>query len=288
MSFQMTEDEIKLLSDYVRDYCGLLIHDSQELLFQKRVKKRVDANKLVSAKEYYHFLRFDSKGAEEMRELVNILTVNETYFFRESPHMEMFSNLLFRILKTRNTDKKILRIWSAACSNGAEPYSLAILIVESGMFPLNDWKIEIVGTDINTEMVRAARKGVFTASAFRITPAQLRDKYFKEIEKGCWEVDDKIKRMVSFSQMNLHSASQMRLVRDMDVILCRNVLIYFDDTGKKEVVERFYDSLAPEGYLVIGQSESLFRITNVYNIVPMGNAILYQREHESQTASASR
>lgn len=287
MSFQMTEDEIKLLSDYVRDNCGLLVHSPQEILFQRRVKKRVDANKLTTARDYYHFLRFDSKGTEEMRELINILTVNETYFFREAPHMEMFASELLPILKERNYDHKSIRIWSAACSNGSEPYSLAILMLESGLFPSSGWKIEITGTDINSEMVRSARKGMFTSSAFRTTPPEILEKYFTEVEKGCWEIADRVRKMVTFSQINFFNAAQMRLMREMDVIFCRNVLIYFDETGKKRVVEMLYDSLKPLGYLVIGQTESLFKISTLYDIVPAGNAILYQKQGATNGVAGS-
>lgn len=287
MSFQMTEDEVKLLSDYVRDSCGLLVHSPQEILFQRRVKKRVDANKLTTARDYYHFLRFDSKGSEELRELINILTVNETYFFRETPQMEMFTRDLLPILKERNYEKKSVRIWSAACSNGSEPYSLAILLLESGLFSGLGWKIEIAGTDINSEMIRSARKGIFTASSLRVTPPDILAKYFTEVEKGCWEIGDRLKKMVTFSQINFFNSAQMRLMRGFDVIFCRNVLIYFDDTGKKRVVEMLYDSLRPLGYLVIGQSESLFKITTIYDIFPTENAVLYQKQESAGVPAVS-
>jgi chemotaxis protein methyltransferase CheR len=283
----MTEDEVKLLSDYVRDNCGLLVHAPQEILFQRRVKKRVDANKLTTARDYYHFLRFDAKGAEEMRELINILTVNETYFFRETPQMEMFTRDLLPILKERNYEKKTIRIWSAACSNGSEPYSLAILLLESDLFSGLGWKIEIAGTDINSEMIRSARKGIFTASSFRVTPPNILTKYFTEVEKGCWEINDRVKKMVSFSQINFFNSSQMRLMRGFDVIFCRNVLIYFDDAGKRRVVEMLYDSLGPLGYLVIGQSESLFKITTIYDIFPTENTVLYQKQDPAGVTAGS-
>ncbi|MBI5178484.1 MAG: protein-glutamate O-methyltransferase CheR [Nitrospinae bacterium] len=277
MSFQMTEEEQKLLSDCVRGYAGLVFSGAQEYLFQKRIKRRMDANKLVSAREYYHFLRFDPRRDDEMRELINLLTVNETYFFRETPQIEMVSRELLPALKERRSREKTVRIWSAACSNGAEPYTLAMLVLESGLFQAGGWKVEIFGTDINSEVVQAARKGMFGVPAFRGTDEALRKKYFTPAGAGQWEIRDEVKKMVKFSQMNLHNRAQMRLMRDMDAIFCRNVLIYFDTEGKREVSEMFHDSLAPSGYLVIGQTESLFKVTTLYTIVPMTNVLLYQK-----------
>jgi len=277
VSFQMTEEEKKLLSDCIHDYCGLVFSGAQDILFHKRVKKRMDVNKLASAREYYHFLRFDPKRTDEMRDLINLLTVNETYFFRETPQMEMFSKELLPLLKERNGGAKTLNIWSAACSNGAEPYSIAMLILESGLMADNSWKIEIFGTDINSEVVQAARKGHYTATAFRSTPDAMKKKYFAEIEPGVWEIGDAIKKMVKFSQINLHNPFQVKLMRDMDVIFCRNVLIYFAPEVKKTSCEMFYESLRPLGYLIIGQSESLFKVTTLYNMVAMTNVLLYQK-----------
>ncbi len=277
MAFQISEEELALLTGYIRDYAGLVFTGPQEHLFHRRVKKRIDANMLQSAREYYHFIRFDPKRGDEMRELINLITVNETYFFREAPQMALFKDELFSLLKKRNQREKTIRIWSAACSNGAEPYSIAILIKESGLFDGGDWRVELYGTDINAEAVQAARLGLYTANAFRGVDEAIRDKYFSLKEPGVWELDPGIRQMVHFSLLNLYNPAQIKLMRNMDVILCRNVMIYFDTEGKKRVSEHLYESLRPFGLLVIGQSESLFKVTTHYKMAPMGNVLVYQR-----------
>lgn len=276
MSFQISEEELALLTGYIRDYAGLVFSGPQEHLFHRRVKKRIDANMLQSAREYYHFIRFDPKRGDEMRELINLITVNETYFFREAPQMALFKDELLPLLKELNRREKTIRIWSAACSNGAEPYSIAILIKESGLFG-GDWRVELYGTDINAEAVQTARLGVYTANAFRGVDESIQKKYFILKDSGVWELDPGIRRMVHFSLLNLYNPAQIKLMRNMDIILCRNVMIYFDTEGKKQVSEQLYDALRPSGCLVIGQSESLFKVTTLYKIVPMGHVLVYQR-----------
>ncbi len=277
MSFQMTEEELALLKGYVRENTGLVFTGPQEYLFHRRVKKRIDANKLQSAREYYHFIRFDPKRGDEMRELINLITVNETYFFRETPQMAMFKDELLPALKEKNRAEKTIRIWSAACANGAEPYSIAILIKESGLFAEGGWRVDLYGTDINAEAVQSARRGIYTANAFRGVDDSIRNKYFLQKEPGVWELDPAIRQTVHFSLLNLYNPAQLKLMRNLDVILCRNVMIYFDSEGKKQVSEHLYAALRPLGCLVIGQSESLFKVTTLYNMKPMGNVLVYER-----------
>ena len=277
MAFQMSEEELALLTGYIREYAGLVFSGTQEHLFHKRIKKRIDANMLQSAREYYHFIRFDPKRGDEMRELINLITVNETYFFRETPQMALFKDELLPLLKERNRREKTIRIWSAACSNGAEPYSIAILIKESGLFAGGDWRVELYGTDINAEAVHAARLGLYNANAFRGVDEAIRRQYFSQKEPGVWELDPAIRQMVHFSLLNLYNPAQIKLMRNMDAILCRNVMIYFDTEGKKRVSEHLYEALSPLGYLIIGQSESLFKVTTLYNMASMGHVLVYQR-----------
>lgn len=277
MSYQMTEEEFKLFSDFVGDYAGLEFNGSQEFLFQKRIKKRIDANKLNNPKEYYHFLRFDSGSSEELRKLINLLTVNETYFFREEPQIEVLLKEILPLIKKKNEKSKTIRIWSAACSTGAEAYSMAILILESGLFTSDEWKVVIFGTDINSDALQVARTGSYTEAAFRTTDAGIRKKYFKEAGQGRWEVKDNVKKMVKFSRLNLCNPAEISVMRGMDVVLCRNVFIYFSRESKKAVAEMIYDSLVPDGLLVIGQTESLFKVTTLYDIKPMSNVMLYQK-----------
>jgi chemotaxis protein methyltransferase CheR len=277
----MTDEEIQLFRDYIRNYAGLVFVGSQYEIFKKRIKIRMEANSFSTAKEYYNFLRFDPRKNEELRELIDLVTVNETYFFRESMQMDAFNDLVLPDLKKEKEKLGVnkLKIWSAACSSGAEPYSLAILIKESGLFNSVLWKVEILGTDINSEILQVARQSAYSEPAFRATDKKIRDKYFQSDDKKLWKINDDIKSMVKFTHLNLFNHAQMKLMTDIDLILCRNVFIYFDDEGKKEIVKSFYNSLNPGGYLVVSQTESLFKITTLYSMKPMGKVLLYQKPH---------
>ena len=279
MSFQMTDEEIQLFHDYIRNYAGLVFTGGQYEIFKKRIKIRMEANSFSTAKEYFNFLRFDPRKKDELRNLIDLVTVNETYFFRETMQMETFSNNLLPEIKREKEKQgnKKLKIWSAACSSGAEPYSLAILVKESRLFDPAQWKVEILGTDINSEILQVARQGQYSEPAFRATDKKIWDKHFHTDDKKLWRVNDDIKAMVKFTHLNLFNSSQMKLMTDIDLILCRNVFIYFDDDVKKEVVKSFYNSLNPGGSLVVSQTESLFKITTLFDMKPMGKVLLYQK-----------
>ena len=272
---RMSDEEFKLLSDLIYNYCGLTFTGSQKILFQKRVKSRVEKLRLSSFKEYYQFLKYDPKKEEELKTLVDILTVNETYFFREPAQFDALLNHVLPEL-SKNGHKQI-KIWSAACSTGAEPYTIAILLKEKQ--PLDSsHRIDIIGTDISISALEEARKAVYTEAAFRSTPPQIKQKYFTKTQEGYYQLKPEIKRMVTFRYLNLLNKTQMSMMKNIHVIFCRNVLIYFDVEAKKKVVESFYQSLVKGGYLFIGQSESLFKVTNLYKLVPTSKVLLYKKE----------
>ncbi len=273
---RMSEEEFKLLSELIYKYCGLTFSGSQKILFQKRVKNRVEKLRLNTFKEYYQYIKFDMKREQELKELVDALTVNETFFFREPAQFNaLFEHIIPEIHE--KTKQKSLKIWSAACSTGAEPYSLAILFNEKGFYK-DGWRIEIVGTDICLSALEEAKQAQYTEAAFRNTDSAIKNKYFKRNAAGLFELDREIVKKVSFKYLNLLNDTQMRMMKNINVIFCRNVLIYFDNDAKKKVVENFYQSLTKNGYLLIGQSESLFKITNLYKLLPTSKVLLYKKE----------
>ncbi len=272
---KMSEEEFKLLSELIYKHCGLTFNGSQKILFQKRVKARVEKLRLGSFKEYYQYLKFDIKKDQELKELVDILTVNETFFFREPAQFDaLFQYIIPEIEKTGS---KSIKIWSAACSNGAEPYTLAILFNENKFYE-KGWRVDIIGTDISPTALSEAREAKYTEAAFRNTPPSIKAKYFKKTPDNLYELDRSIARKVTFKYLNLLNDTQMRMMKNFNVIFCRNVLIYFDNDAKKRVVENFYQSLVKNGYLLIGQSESLFKITNVFKLQPTSKVLLYKKE----------
>ena len=272
----LPDDVFRLLRDFIHDYCGIFFDDASKFLLERRLSRRLEQHRLKSFEEYYHFLRYDRKREEELTILIDNLTTNETYFFRESPQLRAFSEEILPELRERLADRKALRIWSAGCSTGEEPYTIAMLLFESGDW-WRTWQVEILGSDINQRVLHTARKGVYKKSAHRVTSPQMLAKYFIEEDKGDYRVVDKVKELVSFSSLNLLDPLKAHLINNMDIIFCRNVIIYFDKEAKKKVIESFASKLREGGYLLLGHSESLINISNAFVLRTLKNDMVYQK-----------
>ncbi len=269
-------DVFRLLRDFIHDYCGIYFDDGSMFLLERRLARRLQQHQLKSFEEYYHFLRYDRKRDEELAVLVDNLTTNETYFFREPAQLKAFSEEILPELREALADRKKLRIWSAGCSTGEEPYTIAVLLLESGLW-WSDWHVEIVGSDINQRVLHTARKGVYKRGSLRATSPEMISKYFIEEEKGDYRIIDKVRELVSFSYLNLLDPFKTSLIRDLDIVFCRNVIIYFDKESKKKVIESFFDKLREGGYLLLGHSESLINISNAFALRTLKNDMVYQR-----------
>jgi len=272
----LPEDIFRLLRDFIHDYCGIFFDDGSKFLLERRLNRRLEQHQLKSFEEYYHFLRYDRKREEEIIILVDNLTTNETYFFREVAQLKAFSDEILPELRSRNTGKKSLRIWSAGCSTGEEPYTIAILLLESGNW-WRDWQVEIMGSDINQRVLHTARKGMYKKGSHRATPPEMLRKYFIEEGKGDYRIIDAVRQLVSFSYVNLLDPYKTSLIRDLDIIFCRNVIIYFDRNAKKKVIEIFYDKLQEGGYLLLGHSESLINLSTAFTLRTLKNDMVYQK-----------
>jgi len=270
----LSEDVFRLIRDIIKDYCGLYFDDSCRPLIEKRLSRRVKSHHLNDFRDYYRFIRYDKNTEEELSAIMDILTVNETYFFREQKQLKAFSEEILEELKVINKDRKSLRIWSAGCSTGEEPYTVSMLINEMGNF--NDWDIEIHGSDINQRVLRTARKGVYRKNSFRTTEPYYIQKYFLK-EDDAFKINDRIKKYVNFSYLNLLDPFKTRFLGKMDVIFCRNVLIYFDNASRKKVVENFYDRLVDGGYLLLGHAESLINSSTAFHLKHLKNDMVYQK-----------
>jgi len=274
----LPDDIFRLLRDFIHGYCGIYFDDDSKFLLERRLTRRLEQRQLRSFEEYYHFLRYDRKREEELAVLVDNLTTNETYFFRESPQLRAFSEEILPEMREVLADRKVIRIWSAGCSTGEEPYTIAILLLESGDW-WRDWQVEILGSDINQRVLHTARKGVYKKSAHRVTSPEMLAKYFIEEEKGNYRIADRVRELVSFSYLNLLDPYKTSLISNMDVIFCRNVIIYFDKEAKKKVIESFYEKLRKGGYLLLGHSESLINISNAFALRTLKNDMVYQKQH---------
>lgn len=270
----LPEDVFRLIRDLVRDYSGLYFEDGSRYLIEKRLTRRVKSHHLNNFRDYYRYILYEKPSEEEISLIVDILTVNETYFFREQNQLKAFSTEILDSLKEQNKDRKSLRIWSAGCSSGEEPYTIAMLIKERGDF--HDWDIEIHGSDINQRVLQTGRKGNYRKNSFRTTRPYFISKYFEK-EDDTLRIHDSVKEFVTFSHVNLLDPVRPRFLGKMDVIFCRNVLIYFDNPSRKKVIDNFYESLGDSGYLLLGHAESLINISTAFVLKHLKDDMVYQK-----------
>ena len=270
----LPEDVFRLIRDIIKDYCGLYFDDTSRYLLEKRLSRRINNHHLNDFRDYYRFIRYDKRAEEELTAIMDVLTVNETYFFREQNQLRAFSEEILEELKALNRDRKTLRVWSAGCSTGEEPYTIAMLINERGHF--NGWDIEIHGSDINQRVLQTARRGVYRRNSFRTTEPYFMSKYFTE-EDGSFKISDVVKKHVNFSYLNLLDPFKAKFLGKMDVIFCRNVLIYFDNASRRRVIENFHDRLVDGGYLLLGHAESLINISTAFTLKHLKNDMVYQK-----------
>lgn len=273
----MSEEEFRLIRDIIYSHCGLFFDSDTKYLLEKRLARRLPLHQLRSFKDYHHFLKYDRKKDQELSDLMDVLTTNETYFFREAFQLKALTEEILPEVKAAKEQRgeKTLRIWSAGCSTGEEPYTIAMLIMEMGCF--QGWRVEIVGTDISQRVLQQSRKAVYGKSSFRTTEERYINRFFQEQEGGFFRVNDEVRELVTISHLNLFDQNRLALLGKMDVIFCRNVIIYFDQIAKKRVVESFYQMLHGGGYLLLGHSESLMNISTAFALKHLKNDMVYQK-----------
>jgi chemotaxis protein methyltransferase CheR len=271
---EMTPELFRLFRDLVYDYCGIFFQEDVKYLLEKRLSSRLQVQQVFSFSEYYQYLRYGKDRKPELELIVELLTTNETYFFREEYQLRAFSEEIVPILIQEKGQKRKLRIWSAGCSTGEEVYSIAMLIREDER--LRDWDIEIFGNDISRKVLQVARKGLYGKSSFRVLSEYYKKKYFHPVDKS-YRVDDSLRGLVSFGHLNLLDDEMLQLIPIMDIVFCRNVLIYFDKTARMRVLKTFFNKLRAGGYLLLGHSESLVNVSTDYELVYLKNDMVYQK-----------
>ncbi|MHB8876582.1 MAG: CheR family methyltransferase [Myxococcaceae bacterium] len=271
----MTPEEFRLLRDLVYDHCGILVRDDLKFVMERRLWPRLEALGLLDFAAYHRFLRYDVARAAELEGAVEALTTNETYFFREPLQLKAFSAELLPRLHIRNAHLKRLRIWSAGCSSGEEAYTIAMLVREAGLF--EGWDVEVLGTDISRKVLAAARRADYGASSMRAAPPELIARHFEPAGPGRHKVKEEVRALVSFGHLNLLDAEMGALVPRMDLVFCRNVMIYFDLPARKRVLKVFHEKLFEGGYLLLGHSESLITLSADFDLVHLENDLVYRR-----------
>jgi chemotaxis protein methyltransferase CheR len=271
---ELPDDVFRLLRDAIYRRSGLFFSDNSKYLLQKRLSARAKELSFESFQKYFYFLQYDPRADAEFDYIFDLVTTNETYFFREPAQLAAFSEEIVPELLERKVGRKV-RIWSAGCSSGEEVYTVAMLLEESGLSRRGSF--EIFGSDINQQVLARARRGIYRENAFRATPPELREKYFTREPDGSWRVNDSLRNRVSFGRMNLYDSARVSLLGQLDVIFCRNVIIYFDDASKKVVVSSFHDRLSDGGYLLLGHSESLISLSSQFKLKHLRNDMVYQK-----------
>jgi chemotaxis protein methyltransferase CheR len=275
MSFALNDDTFKQLRDFIYERSGIFIPDNKKYFLENRLGRRVQEKGLKGYEDYLYILKYGSDKNELVR-LFDLVTTNETFFFREPQQFDVFGGELLKRIMAENASsgRKDIKIWSAASSTGEEPYTLSMLLLEkpeAGAF-----KKEIYASDISESVLSSAKAGNYGSYAIRNVPEPYLKKYFANSNQQ-YSVSSTVKSLARFMKINLIDDKDTKSVRGVDVIFCRNVLIYFDDKAKQKVVSNLYDALRPNGYLFVGTSESLHNVTRAFKPLVINKVIVYQK-----------
>jgi chemotaxis protein methyltransferase CheR len=311
---RITEQEYSRLCEFLYRRTGMVFTETKRYYVERRVRDRMKATEATSFASYFARLRIDASG--EVEQFVNAFTINETYFYREQHQLRCLTADLLReriadSRRDRITDlprdrvadfprervddlprdgvadlprdgvatprlDSPIRIWSLPCSTGEEPYSIALWLLENWP-PVDAYDIEIVGSDIDTTVLQAAEAGVFGKRALTHLPPAVVARYFAAIGNEEWRIIDDLRQSVRFAPVNLIDAASTAAFGRFDVIFCRNLLIYFDDASRRVAAENLFESLRPRGFLCLGHSESMSRISPLFEVRRFADAIVYQR-----------
>src|SRR5579872_6516653 len=291
LNFQITEPELKLLQTLVYQECGMYFDERRVHFLRDRLQRRLKATGLDSFYNYYRLLT-SGEGKNELKELLENLTVNETSFFRNKPQIDLFHKVTLETLLQRKQQRRdfSLRLWSAGCSTGQEPYTMAMVVADALAYyylrnPLPfempspkplippPWKVEILASDINYSVLRAAQEAVYPETHMEPVDYAYRLRYFDKVGDK-YAVKKPLKDLVHF---DFHNLKTEFLPQRNDVIFCRNVMIYFDEAEQKRLVEKFWRCLNPDGHLFVGHAESLFGLSDKFRMIHQNNGTAYQR-----------
>lgn len=253
---------------------GLYYENNKKYFVQKRIEKRAGLLEMETLNDYFVMLKF-ATDSSEFYKLINDLTVNETYFFRDFPQLRNFAEDVLPVITKEKESNKKIKIWCAACATGEEPYTLFIILQEMLEKP-EEWEIQIIASDINAEVLQSAKIGIYESRAIKDVPPEYLEKYFTR-RNDKYLVNLNVRKSVTFKRINLMDEYEMSNINGCDFIFCRNCLIYFDDESRRNVLASFYESLNPGGFMFLGHSESVGRISSAYKVKRIGDTITYSR-----------
>lgn len=275
----ISTDDFQRFREYFYRKTGIQFEPSKRYFVDKRLVERIQATGCTGFRDYFAMLRFEAAG-REWQQLVNDMTVNETYFMREDYQFEcLVSAMLPEIVKNKPRGEP-LKIWVMPSSSGEEAYTVAMFLLER--WPqLAHRDVEIVSSDIDTRILKQAQEGLYGKRAIQHVPALWLQKYFTR-EGENWRISRDLRDAVAFTRVNLNDPGEVAAYRDYDVVFCRNLLIYFDDISRRQAAGSFFDVLRPGGFICLGHSESMSRISSLFKIRKFPQAIVYQKPLEDQ------
>jgi chemotaxis protein methyltransferase CheR len=282
-------DEYRLIRDLVSERLGIWFGPDSRLSLERRLRERLTVRGLSSYGDYYQLLKYSPLAHEEWEEASELLTTHETYFFREDYQLRAFKNELLPMLAERGQQRRRLQVWSAGCSTGEEAYTIAMLVLESGLF--EGWEVRVYGSDLSKKCIASARRGIYGPTSFRTTNDEAKRSWFvptAKLDPAAPEmlgVSPAVRALCHFGQMNLLDEERTHLVGRCDVIFCRNVLIYFDGPSRKRVIEMFHQRLVNGGVLLLGHAESLLNVSTAFELLHLKEDLVYRKPMAHSGAS---
>lgn len=278
-AIEITDDDFQKFREFFYRKTGINFETNKRYFVDKRLVERIEATQSGDFRSYFVKLRFQASG-EEVQQLTNLMTVNETYFLREEYQFDCLVKSILPEITQRKTDASPIRIWCIPSSSGEEPYSVALYLMERWA-GISKWDVEIISSDIDTGILRKARVGRYSQRSVQHVPKPWLNKYFKPAGDE-FQICEDLRQAVEFTRVNLAEPADTRPYRNFDIIFCRNLLIYFDDVSRKAAAETFYDALKPGGFICLGHSESMSRISSLYKVRKFPEAIVYQKSLEAR------
>lgn len=277
----LTDDEFAEVRDYLAAEAGLAFDESRRAALTAVVAERLAVIGAADVKDYLAALRGDGGPAERQR-LLDLVTVQETHFFRNPPQMQALRRRVLPELLRRSAGReRPLTIWSAGCSTGEEPYTLAMMLLDLSPVLVSPDRVRVLGTDVSAEALRAAARATYTGRTLDVMPPAVAGRWLEPRPGASYGVADQVRRLVELRLHNLVTDPPPVAPGEADLIVCRNVTIYFDRATTARLIGVFHDALAEGGYLLLGHSETLWQVSDAFSLVPVGDAFVYRRAHDS-------
>ncbi|CAN2041623.1 chemotaxis protein methyltransferase CheR [Candidatus Magnetomoraceae bacterium gMMP-15] len=271
-NFSLPQSVFILLRDFIQNEIGIFFQDSRQDFFADKLMPCLLTQGFDSFLDYYYFLKYDATSCE-WNKLCDALTVNETFFWREMDQIHALVDILSpQFFKNKDT----LRIWCAACSTGEEPLSIAMAMNEAGIF--DKGRVEIIASDLSNEVIENAQKGIYTKRSFRNLPVYLKEKYFIK-KNNAWRIIPDLHARIQWKTANILKEKETACLAASDIIFCRNVFIYFSEDIISNTIDLFFKYMPKTGYLFLGTSESLLKLTDNFELVEIGNAFVYSKRN---------